>query len=258
MTLVLFKLFTAPVLILVASLVARRFGPAIAGWLVALPLTSGPVAALLAVEHGPRFAQLAAEGSLTGMAAQACYAATYGHLARRGHRWIVCSAAAAVAFVVAGALLIGLHLGIGGGAILAGAALLAALHAIGRPAAPPRDTATPHWDLPLRMAIAGALVASLTTIAEVIGPDRAGLMSTFPVFILVLSAFAHQREGPEAARALVRGLVMGLFGFGAFFVTVAVLATRAETAVVFGVATLANLAVHGVALRLLRRRSAAG
>lgn len=256
MTLVLFKLFTAPVLILVATLVGRRFGPAIAGWLVALPLTSGPVAALLAVEHGPRYAQLAAEGSLSGMAAQACYAATYGHLARRGHRWIVCSAAAAVAFIAAGALMIGLRPGVVAGAIVACAALLAALYVIGSPAAPERDTATPRWDLPLRMTIAGALVASLTTIAEVIGPDRAGLISTFPVFILVLSAFAHGREGPDAARALVRGLVMGLFGFGAFFVTVAVLATRAETPVAFGIATLANLAIHGIALGVLRRRSA--
>ena len=34
MTLLLFKLFATPALILLATLVSRRFGPAIGGWLV--------------------------------------------------------------------------------------------------------------------------------------------------------------------------------------------------------------------------------
>ncbi|MBN8479741.1 MAG: hypothetical protein J0L91_12360 [Burkholderiales bacterium] len=71
MTLLLFKLFSAPAPILAVTLVGRRYGQAVAGWLLALPLTSGPVVVLLAIEHDPRFAQQAAEGSLTGTIAQA-------------------------------------------------------------------------------------------------------------------------------------------------------------------------------------------
>jgi len=38
------KLTITPFLILAASLASRRWGEAVGGWLVGLPLTSGPVA----------------------------------------------------------------------------------------------------------------------------------------------------------------------------------------------------------------------
>lgn len=253
MTLLLFKLFSAPALILAVTLVGRRYGQAVAGWLVALPLTSGPVAVLLAIEHGPRFAQQAAEGSLTGTIAQPCYAATYAWLARRGHGWTVGTLAASVVFFAAGALSLRLDLGVLGTTLAGIAAIIAALIVIGRPAPPERPTATPRWDLPLRMTIAGALVAGLTSIAQAIGPDRVGLIATFPAFIVVLSAFAHGFEGADAARGLMRGLMMGLYGFGAFFVAFAALVARAGTAVAFCAAVILSLTVHGIALTLMRR-----
>jgi len=65
------KLIVTPLMILAASLVGRRWGDAMGGWLVGLPLTSGPVAVFLAVEHGPGFAAEASAGSLAGVVAQA-------------------------------------------------------------------------------------------------------------------------------------------------------------------------------------------
>jgi hypothetical protein len=50
MPLLALKFVLTPFLIGGASLAARRWGPATAGWLVGLPLTSGPVAAALAVQ----------------------------------------------------------------------------------------------------------------------------------------------------------------------------------------------------------------
>ncbi len=44
------KLVASPLLIWAASLVGRRWGQAVAGWLVGLPLTSGPVARIQAVD----------------------------------------------------------------------------------------------------------------------------------------------------------------------------------------------------------------
>jgi len=41
------KLVATPTLILLATLAGRRFGNAIGGWVVALPLTSGPIALFL-------------------------------------------------------------------------------------------------------------------------------------------------------------------------------------------------------------------
>jgi len=42
-----FKIVTSPLLIQVASLAGRRWGPAVGGWFVGLPLTSGPIAFFL-------------------------------------------------------------------------------------------------------------------------------------------------------------------------------------------------------------------
>jgi len=39
-----FKLLLTPALLGLVSLAGRRWGPAVSGWLVGLPLTSGPVA----------------------------------------------------------------------------------------------------------------------------------------------------------------------------------------------------------------------
>ena len=47
----LLKLVLTPALIAAASLAARRWGQAVGGWLVGLPLTSGPVAVFIALEH---------------------------------------------------------------------------------------------------------------------------------------------------------------------------------------------------------------
>ena len=58
-------------MVLAASLAARRWGEAVGGWLVGLPLTSGPVAVFLALEQGPAFATDAAAASNAGVVAQA-------------------------------------------------------------------------------------------------------------------------------------------------------------------------------------------
>jgi len=64
--LTLLKLIVTPALIGLASLAGRKWGHAISGWLVALPLTTGPIVFFLAVSHGPAFAAETAAGILTG------------------------------------------------------------------------------------------------------------------------------------------------------------------------------------------------
>src|SRR5215471_12414294 len=101
MSVLLFKLLTTPTLILVATMVSRRFGQATGGWLVGLPLTSGPIALFLAIEQGSRFAQLAAAGSLKGTVAQAFFATAYVQLGRRWH-WSMCLLGGTISFLAAG------------------------------------------------------------------------------------------------------------------------------------------------------------
>src|SRR5215471_3955992 len=98
------KIVLTPLLILAASWVGRRWGEAVGGWLVGLPLTSGPIAFFLALDHGTGFAAAAAAGSLAGAAAQACFCIGYGRTATR-LGWPVALAVGAAAFGAAGGLL---------------------------------------------------------------------------------------------------------------------------------------------------------
>jgi hypothetical protein len=92
-----FKIVASPLLIQVASLAGRRWGPAVGGWFVGLPLTSGPIAFFLGVDQGEGFAATAAAGSLAGTAAQAGFCVAYGRAAQR-HSWPVSFSAGAGAF----------------------------------------------------------------------------------------------------------------------------------------------------------------
>lgn len=90
------KLTLTPILIAAATLAGRRWGPAIGGWLVALPLTSGPVAFFLVLDQGAPFAAAAAVGSLLGAAAEAAFALVYSRTASRG--WVAALVAGSLAF----------------------------------------------------------------------------------------------------------------------------------------------------------------
>ncbi|MFO1314899.1 MAG: hypothetical protein U1F58_04795 [Burkholderiales bacterium] len=254
MTLLLFKLVTTPTLILVATLVSRRFGQATGGWLVGLPLTSGPIALFLAIEQGPRFAQLAAAGSLHGTVAQAFFATAYVGLARRC-RWPCCLAGASLAFLASGLVFGGLMLPVPALVAIACVALAAALATMGRPVSDAASAAAPRWDLPARMAVATGLVLLITSVATAIGPGMSGLAATFPLFATVLAVFAHRHQGAPAAQSVLRGLLLGLFGFTGFFATISLLVTRVGLPGTFAAALAVNLLISAAAYPALRRRA---
>src|SRR5512136_2659671 len=80
------KIVMAPMLIGLASLAGRKWGPAISGWIVGMPLTTGPVIFILAVQQGTAYATTAALGTLSGGLALMIFALTYSWLARSS-RW---------------------------------------------------------------------------------------------------------------------------------------------------------------------------
>src|SRR5205085_6910931 len=78
-----FKLLLTPLLIGLVSLASRRWGPAVGGWLVGLPLTSAPVTLFLALEQGSTFAAGAAQGTLLGQISVSSFCLAYSWLALR-------------------------------------------------------------------------------------------------------------------------------------------------------------------------------
>lgn len=82
MTILGLKLVLTPALIGGATLMQRRYGPRVGGLPVGLPLTSGPVALSLTLEHGAR----SAHATLLGLIAETAFCLTYAISPRRGRR----------------------------------------------------------------------------------------------------------------------------------------------------------------------------
>ena len=250
------KIALTPILIFAASIAGRRWGEAVGGWLVGLPLTSGPVAFFLALDYGPAFARQAALGSLAGVVAQAAFCIAYAWAADR-LRWPSALIVGAMAFALGGALLQWLA---PAPLLLPPLALLAlalALWLIPRAPLAAAIATLPNWDIPARMVAATALVLALTAAAPALGPTMSGLLATFPAFATVLAVFAHRLQGATAARQVLRGLLLGLFAFTGFFVVIHLSIERAGIAVAFALAILCAGAIQGVtlwAMRLTRYR----
>ena len=252
MPILLLKVVLTPLLIAGATLAARRWGPTIGGWLIALPLTSGPILFFMSIDQGPGFASVAAVGSLVGLAAIAAFCVAYAAADR--HAGPVFSfAAGALAFAIAGTAL---HAIVDIALLLVVALVLAAIigasRVIPRSGAAHTAVAHPAWDLPARMVVASCLVVGITAIAPVLGPAWSGLVATFPVYLSVMAMFTHRHAGPAAADDVLRGLLAGLFGTVAFYVVVTLGLGFAGIAATFVGAGVVAIAIEAVSLRIVR------
>src|SRR5215472_1815626 len=253
MSVLLLKLTLTPLLIGAASLAGRKWGAEVSGWLVGIPFTSGPIAFFLAVGPGVHFAADAAVGILAGAVSQAAFALAYAWLALR-YGWVACAVAATVAFAVATVILDVLR----GDAIvtlvLAVLSLVAGLAVMPRRASQPAERrALPWWDIPARMIVATAFVLALTAAAPGLGSRLSGLLSPFPIYAAVLCVFAHRLQGVGAAIAVMRGLLLGLFSFAAFFAALSLLLEPSGVAVAFIIAIVLALLLQGASLVAGRR-----
>ena len=255
MNTLLLKIIVTPALIGTASLAGRRWGHSISGWLVALPLTTGPITFFLALTHGPAFAATAAAGTLAGGYSQAAFVLCYARLAPHW-KWLPTLAASILAFAVITAVLQRLIIPVVPLCLLVflGFALVLRLLPLPTNPAAPTDSLPARWDIPLRMIIATVFVLLITGLAPALGPRLAGLLSPFPIFTATLAAFAQHQYGSDATVNVLRGLLMGLFSFASFFFVLAILLEPAGILTAFIVAILVVIGLQSFSLWLLRRR----
>ena len=243
-----------PFLIGTASLAGRRWGHAISGWLVGIPFTSGPITLFLFLDHGGAFATNAALGSMLGIFATISWALAYVALARRGTGLLLCVLAGLVVFAVVGTAVRDLAVGPLPLYLALVVVLLVSIRIV--PPSTVHDTMRlPWWDLPARMVLATALVLTITGSATVLGPRLAGLLATIPLYASILSGFGHTLGGPRAAIDVWRGLLFGLFGFGAFYLMLA-LFIEPIGLTAFAFAIIAAVVTQAVTLRTMRRPAA--
>lgn len=247
------KLILTPLLVGVASLAGRRWGSAVGGWLVGIPFTSGPIVFFLTLEHGPRFAAAAATGIMAGTASQAAFGLAYAWMARsRG--WIACLAMATMAFGVATVVLNAVRPAAWVLLIAVVVVLVLSLFLMprGKRSAEVR-IAFPAWDLPARMIVATIFVVLLTGVAPILGARLAGLLAPFPLYATVLAVFAHRIQGAAPAIGVLRGLLLGLFSFAAFFFILSEMLVAQGIVVAFAASIAVAVAMQGASLLAGRR-----
>ena len=184
----LLKIAVPPILVALMSLAARRWGPTVGGLLMGLPWMTGPVLFFLGLDKGGEFA----------------VAAMRRHPARRD-------------------LHLRLHAGLRGdepgGALavlprgrddcLLGGRLARAgpsrsrwcrprprrsprssppIYLLPRPRTSAVPAPLPWWDIPARMAMTFVLVAVIMSSADRLGPQLSGMVSTYPVILIVVGS----------------------------------------------------------------------
>ncbi len=254
------KLFLAPSFVVGASLVARRYGPAVGGTIAGLPVVAGPILLAYALEHGSTFAARAASGTLLGLLSLAAFVVVFGRLSPR-LPWLACVLAGWLAFIAGTAVLDNVALPSGLALTLALGVVLAGF-GVGLLLLPPLAGRVygagqrPAWDLPARAACAAALVLTLTAIAGWLGPRLSGLLAPFPIITSVLAAFTLVQRGAVEAVRLLRGMLCGFVAFALFCATLAATLEDLGTAAAFALATCVALVAQAIVLAVLRRRAA--
>ncbi len=235
------KLLLVPGLIALVTLAGRRWGPAVAGWLSAFPIVSGPILLVIALEQGAGFAAAAASNTLLAVLAILVFSIAYARCARLGMARAM--TAALLAWALAVALLQATSLPLWAGFVLVVLALLGAPRLFG-PAPPQALAGKPANDLPWRMLAGALLCLGVTYAAAGLGPRLSGLFAMFPVMSTVLVGFSHRASGPGFAVALLRGMVNGYYAFAVFCLVLSLLLATQPLASAFLLATGAALAVQ--------------
>ena len=252
MSLLLFKIVITPLLIGGATVLQRRFSGAVGGLVTGLPVTSAPLSVFLALQNGPVFATKAAVGTLLGLIAMAGFCATYARAAR-GKRWLPAMALATVACAALFTVLARVPQRPGLAAAMVFPVLLGLVLLVGRQA-PGAPVPHPWWDLPARMMFALAAVIGITAASANLGPTWSGMLATLPVLSAIMGGFTHRQAGPEPAKALLRGIIVGSLGAAAFNLVVAMELRHAGVASAYCAALLAALCVAALGHALLGSR----
>jgi len=220
--LLLFKLTLAPASILLATLIAQRFGHGASGFLSGFPVISGPIVAVL------MFSLPAEQVEGIARATTAASPATFAHIVAfawlsRWLPWWACLAGAAAAFFAVGALTTASWVPGGMQLALAIAGPFVALAAM--PLASAVTGAVPVPRIEVAMRVAGTFVLAATVIlsAQHVPALVSGLLLAWPISGTILPSFTLPAYGHSATVTLLRGLSVGLAGFVWFYVALAFL-----------------------------------
>ncbi len=254
MLLFLLKIAVPPVLVAAMSLAARRWGPTVGGLLMGLPWMTGPILFFLALDKGGEFAVTACAGIQLGVICIYAFILAYSATSRVAP-WPVCLAAATIAFAMVAWLVQAQPIPLVAAAAAALAGLVATINLLPRPRTAATPAPLPWWDIPARMAVTLTLVAAILSSADRLGPQLSGVVSTYPVILIVIGSFTHHQWGADAVLRLQRGLTVSLVNFVAFFLVVGLSLPMVGVLAAFGLAAATALTTSSMLIAFNRRRA---
>jgi hypothetical protein len=237
------RLALVPAAVWLASLAARRWGHSVSGYLGGMPMIGGPVTLFLALDLGPAFVAQSALFTLGAVAAQSAHLVTLAHVGQR-HRWMVMLASGWASFATAAVVVSLIPLTPLVAAVLAFGTLALAWRNMPREHVETARPAIPPLELRLRLVVAFALAAVIMFAAPIFGPVVSGILLSLPITGSIMPPFTLALYGPNALVRLVRGFVLGLCGFAAFFLVIA------TTVVSWGVGPAFTAAVSAAVVAL--------
>ena len=253
MSIFVLKLILAPVILGGASLAGRRWGPAVSGWLVGLPLTSGPVIFFLALSNGARFATSAINGTVSGGFSLVAFCLVYAWLALR-FDWRVALTGSMLAYFGIVLLMQNIIIPFTPLMIAVTLTILLGLPLMPRNGAMQINDVQPgRWDIPSRILIGTSFIILLTELAPLLGSRLTGLLATIPLYTAILTVFEHRLNGPLGTAHILRGLLFGLFGFAGFFLALSLLLERSGITIGFLAAVAAALVIQGLTFLILQK-----
>lgn len=237
----------------------ERTSPFIGGIVLALPIVTAPAYAVLILQYSPDFVALAAQASLGTIGAVLLFLVTVIALIRRLPMPATLACALGV-WMATGLLIRALP-----GSLALSLAILAACGLVawftGRQVpltAPAARGRSPFYEIVLRGAAAGLLVTAVGILAEIFGPQVAGIFSSFPVALLAVCWFLPRRLDAAGIRAAMRATQIGMSSHIPFMASLALLGPPLGGGEpghfgAFGIGIAGSLAV-ALLLGLLRRQ----
>jgi len=240
------KTLLTPILLALCTAASHHWGNAVGGWLLGLPLASGPLSLFLALQHGGRFAAAAARSSLLGFLAVGVFCLVYLALAK-SRSWRLSLSGAMVACLSTVALLALVDLSIEHTIALVVIVLVGMNATLGKTSVAKASAAPSLGGVALRMMLAGTVVFVLTAFSGLLGGTLTGLLAPLPILAGIMTVAAHRKEGPDSARGLLRGIVVGMWGGVAFFAVIGLFIGQMPQMVAYALATVAAALAGGAA-----------
>lgn len=209
----LVRMALVAVFVIAVAVTAERLGPFLGGMFASLPLYTGPIYLMLALEHDADYIAAATLGSIAICGGTPIFVFAYCMVARRlsalaslatalGVWGLFAAALQATSWALVDALLFVAPIYLVSVPLARGFTRGVALQAAGRG----------RYDLALRALLCGGLAGIVITLSAVMPAQLTGILSVMPILLTSLILVLHPRIGGAATAALLAHTLGGLIG----------------------------------------------